>query len=51
MDEVYKVSNKTETMQYILMIGKIIMDIRTREQKIRQQRAKSKGKKGINIHG
>ena len=51
MDEIYEVANKRVTMQYILMINNIIVDIRSKEQKQRQQRAKSKGKKGINIQG
>jgi hypothetical protein len=46
MENVFNVDNRRETMQYLLMIGKIVMDIRIREQKERQRRAKSKSKKG-----
>ena len=50
MDEIFKVEYKQQTMQILLMINNIIMEIRSREQKARQRKAKSKaGKK--EFHG
>lgn len=42
MDEIFQVENKQQTMQLLLIIGKIIMDIRSSEQKARQRKAKTK---------
>ena len=52
MDEIFKVEDKQQTMTYLLEIGKIVMDIRSREQKERQRKAQKKTSKGgIKVHG
>ena len=42
MDEIFQVDNKQQTMQFLLMIGSIVMNIRASEQKARQRKAKTK---------
>lgn len=49
MDEIFCVEDKQQTMQFLLIIGNIIMEIRSREQKARQRKAKTKaGRKEYN---
>jgi hypothetical protein len=43
-DEIFEVSNKQQTMQFILIIGRIVMENHTRAQKERQRKAKTKAK-------
>ena len=48
MDEIFKVEYKQQTMQYLLMIGNIVMESRAKDQKARQRKAKTKkGTKGL----
>ena len=53
MDEVYKVENRAETMTYLIIINKIVTEIRSEEQKRRQRKSemKSKVKGGIRVRG
>lgn len=49
MDEIFHVEDKQQTMQFLLIIGNIIMEIRSKEQKARQRKAKTKaGRKEYN---
>ena len=48
MTEIFKVDNPQLTMKYLLIIGNIVMTVRSREQETRNRKAKQKaGKKGI----
>ena len=50
MDKIYAVDNKQQTMKFLLMIGNIVMENRTQQQKARQRKSKqSKG--GIHVNG
>ena len=49
-DEIFEVENKQLTMKFLLIIGGIVMEQRTQQQKARQR--KSKGSKGgIHVNG
>lgn len=47
-DEIFEVSDKKQTMQFLLIIGRIVMEQHTKAQKERQRKAKtaSKNRKG-----
>jgi hypothetical protein len=42
MDSIFEVANKQQTMQLLLVIGKIVMDNRIADQKARERKAKHK---------
>ena len=44
MDTIFDVQDKQQMMQFLLTIGKIVMDNRIAEQKIRERKAKTKNK-------
>lgn len=50
MDEIFKVENKQETMMYLVMINKIVTDIRQKEQQRKQKQAERKSKR-VNVKG
>ena len=50
MDEIYKVEDKQQMMQFILLIGDIIKNQYAEKQKARDRKAKSK-KGGIHVNG
>lgn len=44
MDEIFEVADKKQTMQILLIIGRIVMNQHTQAQKERQRKAKTKSK-------
>ena len=42
MDEIFEVADKKQTMQLLLIIGRLVMENHSREQKARQRKAKAK---------